>query len=212
MLPVNGLPSLLMFVGLLLMVASLLYRTQKRLGRNRRRSSKALEFPSGTGNVSAQLPLRDTHREEVELYDLAREVTAQIDSKMSALRHLIRLANQEAVRLETAIEEAQRLGVFDEEEGTRPEKPSATDSAPAAADLTEVVEELDEEEPPSLARLDVPRRRRDNASHLAGPGGTAERYEQIRALSDAGLDAAAISREVGRPLGEVELVLSLRGR
>jgi hypothetical protein len=37
------------------------------------------------------------------------------------------------------------------------------------------------------------------------------RYGEIYGLADAGCDAAEISRRLGTPVGEVELILGLRG-
>ena len=39
-----------------------------------------------------------------------------------------------------------------------------------------------------------------------------ERYEEIYLLADYGFDAAEIARRVGSPVGEVELILGLRGK
>ena len=40
----------------------------------------------------------------------------------------------------------------------------------------------------------------------------AGRREEVYALADYGYDAAEIARRVGSPIGEVELILSLRGK
>ena len=41
---------------------------------------------------------------------------------------------------------------------------------------------------------------------------TARRYAEIYALADSGLASAAIATRVGSPIGEVELILGLRGK
>lgn len=46
---------------------------------------------------------RDISRWQVEMHDLARDLSAQLDSKMGALQHLIRQAAEESERLERAI-------------------------------------------------------------------------------------------------------------
>jgi hypothetical protein len=52
----------------------------------------------------------DVMRGQVQLHDMARELMGQLDSKMSALQALIRLANEAAARLEAAADRAERLG------------------------------------------------------------------------------------------------------
>jgi hypothetical protein len=61
--------------------------------------------------VSAD-PLRDAppevHRWHVEMHDVARELTAQLDSKMRALQSFTRAAAQEADRLEGLLERVEQ--------------------------------------------------------------------------------------------------------
>ncbi len=51
---------------------------------------------------------KDVSRWQVEMHDLARDLSAQMDSKMSALQHLIRQAADESERLERALNEAKQ--------------------------------------------------------------------------------------------------------
>jgi hypothetical protein len=39
-----------------------------------------------------------------------------------------------------------------------------------------------------------------------------DRYDEIYALADYGLELAEISQRVGSPVGEIELILGLRGK
>ena len=64
--------------------------------------------------VSAD-PLRDAppevHRWQVEMHDVARELSAQLDSKMRVLQNFTRAAAQEADRLEGLLERSEERGL-----------------------------------------------------------------------------------------------------
>jgi hypothetical protein len=62
-------------------------------------------------------PPPDFLRWQVEMHDTARELKAELDSKLAALQSLVLIARQESERLEAAIEGAKRLSV---EDRTRP--------------------------------------------------------------------------------------------
>lgn len=110
---------------------------------------------------------------QVELHDMSREASAQLDTKMAALRVLIDEADRAAARLEAAMGRS----------GEPAEQPNPIESLrPAASD-----------EPKQPAARSGPR-------------------EEIYTLADYGYDPAEIAHRVGRPIGEVELVLSLRDR
>jgi DNA-directed RNA polymerase specialized sigma24 family protein len=110
------------------------------------------------------------------LHETARQLSAQLDTKMVALESLIAEADRAAARLEAAID-----------------------------------------------RVDGPSRRADDVPQPTEPaaiapkqteegGGRLRQCEQIFALADYGYDATEIARRVDCPAGEVELILSLRGR
>ncbi len=209
------LPSLITFFGLLLVAASVLYQTRKRINRQRRAKAQAPAVMHHSKSSSARGNTREADRELVEMYDLAREVTAQIDSKMSGLRQLIRMANEESQRLESAIDEAQRRGILDQPPSTpawaaAAEMPLPFDSA-APAESAQAAESARDAEAP--AQSETPRRRIPETS----PGQTptesvVQRRAAIVALAEAGLDPTAISQRVQRSLSEVELILSMRNQ
>ncbi len=66
-----------------------------------RRSSPKRESPAAYHRAPA-----DVARYEVEMHDIARELSARLDSKLVLLQHLVRDADQQASRLEAAIAEA----------------------------------------------------------------------------------------------------------
>ena len=114
---------------------------------------------------------------EVEMHELARELSGRLDSKMGALEQLIRDADRAAARLEAAL------------------RATAVQARPS-----------DEAPPSSQAEALLPGR--------AGPSAQAEpgRYDEIYLLADYGHPASEIAQRVGLPIGEIELILSLRKR
>ena len=73
-----------------------------------RRSQPKSESPAGYHQAPANMA-----RYEVEMHDLARELSARIDSKLVLLQHLVRDADQQANRLEAAIAEAGEISAAD---------------------------------------------------------------------------------------------------
>ena len=119
---------------------------------------------------------------EVEMHQTARDLSAQLDSKMSALGHLVREADRASARLETALEAA-RSHV----------------QSPAQAESLEAAETTDSH-PDSTP-----------ADGSPGEEATGQRaHEELYTLADYGFDTREIARRLGIPIGEVELILGLR--
>jgi len=146
--------------GLILTIWILLWRARRYYGRPRCHATSA-------GGVSASPRQPPAHHDEppeamtrweVEMYDTARELSAQLDNKMSALQALIREADRAAARLEAALDKT---------------------GAQAAT-------------PPTASRPPVSR-------------------DEVYTLADYGFDAAEISHRTGLPIGEVQLMLGIRG-
>jgi DNA-directed RNA polymerase specialized sigma24 family protein len=149
-------------------------------------------------------------RWEVGMHETARDLCGQLDSKMGALSALVHEADRAAARLEAALEAA----------GQRPDQTGAP--APAAGRPSDSSSPLDPL-PPQPAnqaealksagaadRLSVSRHVSQEAGKLRPS--IDERYEEIYLLADYGFAAAEIARRVGSPVGEVELILGLRGK
>jgi hypothetical protein len=116
---------------------------------------------------------------EVRMHDTARELSAQLDSKLCALQALVAEADRAAARLEAAL--------------------AKTDEP--APRMNQQARSLQQGEPP-------PR----EAAAAAGTAARPRRYEEIYTLADYGYEPAEIARRVNTPVGEVELILSLRSR
>ena len=130
---------------------------------------------------------------EVQMHETARELSAQLDAKLSLLQSLTAEADRAAQRLEEAIarshpaippgSQAESLRPLSTGEHFTPHRAEFASSSPLATDA-------ESEMPESSDRS----RRRDEIYHLA----------------DYGFAPVEIARRVCSPVGEVELILSLR--
>lgn len=176
--------TILFLGGLALTCGVLLFRTHRQLSAKPKSGlSSPATWSQTKPDVAAPHRLDAPHelrRWEVEMHDLARDLNAQLDTKIGMLEELIRQAAVQAERLESAIDKASGLA--------RP----PSEKLAAAPPVTTKAERIDAPEP------------RPGAS-------AARRQSEIYALADQGLATAAIATRTGCPIGEVELILGLRG-
>jgi hypothetical protein len=145
-------------------------------------------------------PPIDFNRWEVEMYEIMRNATGQLDTKMGLLEHLIREADRAAARLEAATAAASR--------SSDPMTPGSN-----APDWPRF-------EPPPMRPISQAEGLRPDALRH-GPTPTDEetdrpgkprRYEEIYTLADYGYCATEIAQRIAVPVGEIELILGLRPR
>jgi flagellar biosynthesis/type III secretory pathway M-ring protein FliF/YscJ len=96
-------PSLALLAG----IALLLIISMRLL--MRRRSSNETEYaPPAKPRAPQSLPTQDAPAEllrwQVQMHETARDLKAELDSKMSALQALVRMARQECQRLEELLD------------------------------------------------------------------------------------------------------------
>ncbi len=201
-----GLPTLVFMGALALTIAVVLLRTQRYYARNTSARPSyeppPRQDPSPRAHtLGAPPPMVDW---EVQMHDMARELAAQLDSKIGVLEHLIREADRAAARLEAAVA-AQRAGssVLDAAERLERLTPSAPHETGPPISQAEALKAA------GGADRALPAPRAPEQS--AGERPPAEsRYESIYTLADYGYDPAEIARRTGTPVGEVQLILSLR--
>jgi len=169
-------------VGLGLIIAMLMLRGQRR--RTRGRGDDHSPRVSQVGLDLSQYGGRaDAQgRWEVEMHDRTREMTGTLDSKMSALQSLIADADRAAVRLERALGEV----------GDRKSDGDESSSCDGARPVPGTGETLG-------AREDG-----DRQSDL--------QRERVFTLADYGHPPSEIAARLDRPVGEIELILRLRGK
>jgi hypothetical protein len=145
---------------------------------------------------------------------------AQLDSRIGALEQWIREADRVAARLESALADARRATAGSTAAGHAPHEPDTMKSSSTA--VPDPSSQTAPGETPPRSQADGLR-----SAGIAGPKPQPEmhedtmtvarpsadrRYEEIYTLADYGLDAGEIAQRVGSPVGEVQLILSLRGQ
>jgi hypothetical protein len=127
---------------------------------------------------------------EVDMHRLAREIKAEIDSKMQALTQLIQMADEARSMLDASLARAQShdYGSTNDYRIDHPGRGLAHARGVASKRAT-------------VSSATV----RSGDSHSDD-----SRFERVYALADAGFSAARIASQIGSQIGEVELILSLR--
>ncbi len=195
-------PSCWLVAGVALIAGLLMLRSSRYYARQKRESGPSRPRPP----AQEELPSRgeepgDVDRWEVQMHDTARDLSARLDSKLSMLQALVAEADRAAARLEAALaraaEPAPRINPGSP--GREPADDSSLDLAELPPRMNQQARSLQHGEPPprDAARSAAPRDRRQ---------------EEIYTLADYGYEPAEIARRVNRPVGEVELILSLRDR
>lgn len=180
----DGTASTLFMLGLLLVVGVVLR------GARRKSSSRGQPIASwgqarpDSNDAALRDPPAEIARWEVRMHDLARDLSGQLDSKIVILEQLIRDAQQATARLEESLRRT----------------PGRT-SAPTAWSAPPLSENDLWIDPPETIE----------AVFRTAPTGQ-RRQAQIYQLADEGHSSQSIAEQTGAPVGEVELVLSLRSR
>jgi hypothetical protein len=173
---------------------------------------------------------------EVEMHEFVREIKAELDSKMRALQAMTADADRAADRLEAALKgspnstflpgNSPRENFYRKDETSAVPKKSPSFS-PASAALREP--RPSEIENPVLRFPEVAGRGKQGIDlgnlpssqvESLSPAGVPHpehssaqtKKEEIYTLADYGMKPAEIASRVGHPIGEVELILSLRGK
>ena len=168
-------PSSLVMAAVVITAGLLLLRSNRYFARQKRGQAMGIDLqrpgsPTTSSNPEAS---GDMAQWEVHMHETARELTAQLDSKLSLLRALVAEADCAAARLEAAL--------------------AAHQAVTPAAEL--VI-------PPSAAR--------ETPAGVPSSAPRPRNNDEIYTLADYGYEPAEIARRSGTPIGEVELILSLR--
>ena len=104
--------TVLLLAGLALLTIILLRRSYRYFGRRKRNEGPMVKLPRGG---EKRQPLIDAPpdilRWQVEMQDTARDLKAELDSKMAALGHLVRSAETAVQRLEETIARTKKLSI-----------------------------------------------------------------------------------------------------
>lgn len=135
------------------------------------------------------------------------EWSARVERRIGRLQQLIAEADRAAARLEAALAWAERRQPGADPAGRKLDsRVDPPDTSRRVASQAEALKLVSGPGRPSLAR-------EQTADQPPSPDRPPPevRYQEIYALADRGFDAAEISRRLGQPVGEVELILGLRG-
>lgn len=183
--------SMLMLGGIALACFLLLRRSAGMLARSKRNDLSPKEVGKLLGERGREIALADAPPEllrwEVEMHQTARDLKAEIDTKLACLQALTIAARQEATRLEAAIARAEQVGVD-----------RGADALSAIERLGEIA---GEEHSHVLGRVidQLPRPK----TLQAPPHG------DIGKLASRGHSAAQIAERLRIPVADVELSLSI---
>ena len=144
------------------------------------RRKDPLDKPPAFASLSQQRAVeRQMQSLLVELSEMARQITAQLDTRAAKLELLIKEADEKIAALHSS-----QHGDNNGFSHPAPAVPAVSPASPAT--LTVPARALAEEPDP--------------------------RHAQVYALADEGRDANDIASQLGRPRGEVELILALRSK
>jgi hypothetical protein len=103
----------------------LIRHTYRYLAQQRREEGNAMPERVARGdpghNQRADMLSAEVARCQVQLHEISRDMMGELDTKMSALQALIRLADESTARLESAIHRAERLAACKPSESSEPE-------------------------------------------------------------------------------------------
>jgi len=183
--------SLLVLAGVGLAVYLLLRSSAKR--RQEQADEDQRPLAKASTAAAADAPA-DVLRWQIELYETARDLKAEIDTKFAALQALALLARQESQRLETALARVAEVTT-----------PHARHSLAAIESLGDSAQLDNRERLPAVA-AQMP-------THNDLRGALFDDNRDLVAvanLADQGLSAPEIARRLSLPIGDVELLLNLR--
>ncbi len=102
-------PGWYFFAGCGLLTFILLKRTYRRLGRRKKNDSKPIERihrPTGPWDGAQRDAMAQVERQKVELYDMSRDLNAELSSKIIVLEQLVGESQKKIERLEELLAEA----------------------------------------------------------------------------------------------------------
>lgn len=201
------------FVAGIVLAAFMLMRwSQRRMMQNQNRSNLSVqdrveksrqgtEIYSQIGELMSQLA------------DLSRQINGQIDTRIAKLELLIREADRTIDRL-------QKLPGNESNKIDNDNLNPAPDGIETLRKISEKYHQTDiaesSETPPSnlenSADSGSHKKRRGTAESLPNKSDILLENQQILSLSQQGLSSIEIAQKLNRPIGEIELILSLNGK
>ena len=190
---------LLVVLCLVMLSVSMLRRSQQRRASSRDLTREQL------ARLRDQKDVRQSMDELlVQLEEVSRRINAQVDTRFAKLETVIRDADERIARLEQLAPRAGRDSVRTGPPATNGGAKPGTSSGPSAPQAGEFQPGL-----PVARRSTSPTEQAEGPS-ATPPASNDERRQRIYELADSGTTPMTIADTLQMPLGEVELILSLR--
>ena len=190
--------SWLLLAGIVVMIWVMMRRLDRRKNLSKAGYVAAQHVDSSReamGKMLGELPY-DPSLLEVQLHEVARDLKAEIDTKLRAFQHLNIQAEKQSQRLEAAIHRAEQLGLSDHPTILEEIQRVSSQTVSSGESLAEL----------SLGNLPpVDAGQGPSSSKLSGL------QERILDLARRGHGARSIAQQIGVSVGDVELILSLHG-
>lgn len=191
--------TLMLLAGMSLLALILLRRSYRYFGRRNRPNRPDVQTTRPSEHAMHDAPSAappEFLRWQVAMHETARDLKAELDSKMGALQHLVRQAAEQSQSLENSIERARQLrqpGMGDTL--SRIERATAeSGSAATGATWERPFGQLPPTPPAARGEL------------AASP----DHLRAVYRLADRGHSLASIADQVGLSVGDIEMMLSLR--
>lgn len=217
----NLTPAQMIFLGILVLTTMvLLMRTSRYFARPKSTEpswSSVARKPRNAGPRSANIP-QEMASWEVEMHEFVREIKAELDSKMRALQAITADADRASARLEAALRASNNSALH--REGEAPAEPnncaSAARQEPRPPDVVQLFRQDTAASKHGIDLSNLPASQAQSLSaartHHAEHSSPQAKKDEIYTLADYGMKPADIASRVGHPIGEIELILSLRGK
>ena len=194
-IPLAQLNNQWLWLGLVLVLIFLVLYVPRMRRRNKSRG-ESVSFDRQSRRTADRIQL-SLEKLMVELFDMSRDINAQLDTRMAALQHLLREADDKIRQLKEAGADSARQ---EQPRPTPPEEPQQpAPDAPA-----------DETPNDDSAPGETDDRPADKTPLLKTGTAADPEHREIYRLADEGRTSTEIARQTGRPIGEVQLILDLR--
>ncbi len=217
--------QIMLVVGICIFVFAIMMRTRRQFKQSTPTRKPSMAPRIVTGSATCDIPTASKSRStnplanwesmEVEMHDLARQLKGEIDSKLTALSQLVRLADDATSQLNAAIERAESLGLLEASQSAIGfVKSDDVSNAVATSSNTRENDSRSERfsTNPRAMRRTMPGTLYSGRLSLPQTVEDDPRFERVFALADAGFSPTRIAAQIGAQIGEVELILSLRAK
>jgi len=219
-------PSVWLVLAAIVLIWFSISRSQRRWGRSSSLKAENDQEGDQRRDRSSQVHSGTLNQWEVQMYELAREIEGRINSKIRLLEQFIQEADRAASRLETALRAAEQIrktqaagmlpGLSHPATGTGFGPSSSTDAETRVTNENESAKEGESQLRPETGERPHPSDELSGVSPSSETGDSAEKghqrrsVEEIYTLSDYGYSIEEIAQRTSTPIGEVQLILSLR--